>query len=308
MFSRAKRALTSVALMMAIVTPTVVSSIAEAQMLRNQTNTVLTSVNGQNLTQGMVNNAIAFGEFLAGEKFTLSEISSLKEAAVKEFRNNPTSTIQGYNTIAQVLSQIRQLNNPVARAQVREKLFTKIYLNQLAKQTLNEPGLMTTVYKHSPVIAADSANELVVSKQGLKSYFDCYNFIAQLVGIPLIKTEEKARTLQYLQQNFHTFAHPNKVLLAKAESSWINLQQVWASWSPKDKQMKIEALKKLAKNSNIATLPFALEDVAWNSQSSQTSQNLINSIDAKIRQLQENMIFCAGGPYVTTCSFPYRKP
>lgn len=307
MSSRWKRALTSVALMMAIVTPTVISSIASAQTPRIRASAVLTSVNGQNLTQGMVNNAIAFAEFLAGEKFTPSEVSWLKDVAVKEFRNNPTSTIQAFNTIAQVFSEIRQLNNPVARAQVREKLFTKIYLDQLAKQRLNGPSVMTIVYKHSPVIAADPASELVVTKRGMQSYFDCYNFTAQLVGRPLITTEEKARALQSLQQHFHAFPQENKVMLATAESSWINLQQVWATWSPKDKQVKIEAFKQFAKNSGIETLPFALQQVAWNSQNSQTSQNLIDSMNARIRKLQENTFSCGPGLYVPTCWIDRKK-
>jgi hypothetical protein len=267
--------------MMAIVTPTVISSIAEAQAPRTQASAVLTSVNGQNLTQGMVNNAIAFYEFIVGEKFTSSEVSWFKEVIVKEFTNNPASTIQSHNTIAKFLLEIRQLNNPVARVQVREKLFTQLYLNELAKGTLNEPGVMTIVYKHSPVIAADPASKLVVTKRGIESYVEWYNFTAQLVGRPLVTNQEKAETTLYLQQNFRNIPLANRMMLAAAESHWLKLQQVWSSSSREYKLQKVAQLREIAKNKK-ASLPFSFINIALGSQIDRAWRN--NEIPA-IRQL-----------------------
>ncbi|KAB8334663.1 hypothetical protein SD80_009940 [Scytonema tolypothrichoides VB-61278] len=102
MSSQFKHALMSVALIVAIVTPTVIESRAIAQTPRIRASTVLTSANGQNLTQGMIDDVIGFGEFLAGEKFTPSEVSWLKDLAVKGFPKETASEIQGYNIYGSV--------------------------------------------------------------------------------------------------------------------------------------------------------------------------------------------------------------
>ncbi|BAZ24014.1 hypothetical protein NIES4073_49060 [Kalymmatonema gypsitolerans NIES-4073] len=272
MYSRLKQALTSVALMVAIVTPTVIESRAIAQTPRIRASAVLTSANGQNLTQEMINDAIAFGEFLAGEKFTPSEVSWFKDLAVKGFPKETASEIQGYNIIAKVLSEIRQLNNPVVRVQVREKLFTQIYLNQLAKGTLNEPGIMTIVSKHSPVIAADPTSKLVVTKRGFESYFEWYNFTEQLLGRPLLTNQAKAEALLEFPKHFHNIPLENKMMLAAAESHWLNLQQVWSKSSREYKLQKIAQLREIAKNPK-ALLPFSFINIALGSQIYQAWRN-----------------------------------
>lgn len=266
MSSQWQRALTSVALMLAIVTPTVVENSAIAQVPKSRASIVLTSANGKNLTQAMVNDAIAFGEFLAGEKFTPSEKSWLKDLAIKAFRKVPASEIQEYNVVAKVLSQIKQLNNPVMRVRARENAFTYIYLRDLAKQTLNEPSLMTIVYKHSPAIAADPVTKLVVTKRDLESYFEWYNFTYQLIGRPLLTNQAKAEvTLSLQQKGLRDIPLANRMMLAAAESHWLNLQQVWSRSSQKSKQKKVAQLKEMAKNKN-AQLVFNFINIALESQ------------------------------------------
>lgn len=258
-------ALTSVALTLAIVTPTVVENRAMAQVSRSRASTVLTSANGKNLTQAMVNDAIAFGEFLAGDKFTPSEKSWLKDLAIKEFRKAPASEIQAYNIVAKVLSQIKQLNNPVMRARARENAFTYIYLRDLAEQTLNEPSFTSIVYKHSPVIAADPTSQLVVTKRGIESYFEWYNFTQQLLGRPLLTNQQKAERTLDLQQAFRNIPVPNRMMFAAAESHWLNLQQVWSKSSPEYKQQKVAQLKEIAKNKNVP-LAFNFINIALESR------------------------------------------
>jgi hypothetical protein len=272
MSNRLKHALMSVALMVSIVIPIAIKSRAIAQTPRIRASAVLTSGNGYNLTQGMINDAIAFGEFLAGEKFTPSEVSWVKNLAVKGFRKEPASEIQAYNNIAKFLSEIRQLNNPVLYAQVREKLFTKIYLNQLVKQTLNEPNIMTIVYKHSPVVAADPENKLVVTKRGMKSFIDCSNLAAQLVGKPLITSQPDTQTLLQIKQVFQTIPMENKRILAAAESHWLNLQQLWSNSSQEYKLQKVAQLKAITKNTELS-LPMTFINITLGAQTYPGRQN-----------------------------------
>lgn len=255
----------SVALIVAIVTPTVIESRAIAQTPRIRASTVLTSANGQNLTQGMIDDTIRFGEFLAGEKFTPSEVSWIKDLAVKDFPKETASEIQSYNIIAKVLSEIRQLNNPVVRVQVREKLFTQIHLNQLAKGTLNEPTIMTLVYKHSPVIAADPTNKVVLTKRGLESYFEWHNFTQQLLGRPLLTNQVKAEALLEFPKVFHNIPLENKMMLAAAESHWLNLQQVWSKSSQEYKLQKVAQLREIVKNPKFSA-SFTLLNITLKSQ------------------------------------------
>ncbi|MGB3642747.1 MAG: hypothetical protein WBA39_34955, partial [Rivularia sp. (in: cyanobacteria)] len=137
MFNR-MRAVTFAALMLATASPVIVNNTAVAQVQRPTkiASTVLATVNGQQLTQSMVDSAIELGEFMADHKFTAADKRWIIDSEVKLFRNNPNKEIQAYRQIAQILSQIKQSRDPVQLAQARESLMSGTYLNLLQNNQL----------------------------------------------------------------------------------------------------------------------------------------------------------------------------
>ena len=121
MFNR-MRAATFAILLLATASPviTINTAVAQTQSSTKIASTVLATVDGQQFTQSMVNSAIELGEFLADQKFTTAEKRWIIDSEVKMFRNNPNGEMQAYRLIGQILSQIKQLRNPVKLAQARE--------------------------------------------------------------------------------------------------------------------------------------------------------------------------------------------
>lgn len=236
------RAITFAALMLATASSIVVNNTAVAQIQRPTkiASTVLATVNGQQLTQSMVNSAIELGEFMAGHKFTAAEKQWIINSEVKMFRNNPSEEIQAYRQIAQILSQIKQSRDPVQLAQVRENLMANIYLTLLQNNHVNTPSTWTIVYKYSPVIFADPKNNFVVTKRTLDSIYAPVNFVAQLTGRP-----SQTPNYQGMAQGFPQYnqkLHPQqRKNWATAESRWVRLQSEWSKASPQQRQ-KIVAL------------------------------------------------------------------
>lgn len=236
--------------------------------------TILTSVNGQNLTQGMFDDVRAFGEFLAGKNFTPSEVSWLKKIVIKDFSLSTVSEIQSYNKLAKLLSDIRQLN-PILQAKFREQMLAGMYLNLLAENKLDEPSLMTLVYKHVPVIAVDPTNKVVVTKRAIESYFELYNFTEQLLGKPSsVSNQAKKEALLGIQKVFHTIALENKIRLAESESNWLNLQQLWSTSSQEYKLQKVAQLREIVKNPKLSAA-WTLLNITLKSQVDSGSQGPI---------------------------------
>lgn len=242
MFNR-MRAITFAALMIATASPLIINNTAVAQVQRPTkiASTVLATVNGQQLTQSMVDSVIEVGEFLAGHKFSQVEKSWAKELLVANFSKNPLGVVQEDKFVRQVLSDIKKYSQrPVSLAQMRESLFTNIHLSKLAQNTVNQPSIMTIVYKYSPVIFADPANNFVVTKRTIDSIYAPMNFVAQLAGRPP-KTPNYQRYPQGFPRYNQTLHPKQRKNWATAESRWARLQLEWSKASPQQRQ-KIVAL------------------------------------------------------------------
>lgn len=149
------RAATFATLLLATASPAIIdnTAVAQTQSSTKIASTVLATVNGQQLTQGMVDSIIEVGEFLADHKFSQAEKSWFRDVAIKDFRENPTEEIKGYRGVSQIISEIRKNSqNPLNLASGREKLMADIYLHLLAKNEVNKPSIMTIVFKYSPII------------------------------------------------------------------------------------------------------------------------------------------------------------
>lgn len=242
MFNR-MRAATFTALMLATVSPAMINSTAVAQVQRPTkiASTVLVTANGYQLTQSMVDSAIQVGEFLADHKFSAAEKRWVKEFLVESFRKNPVGIVQENKFVRQVISDIKKHSrSPINLALGRERLFANIYLSKLANNTVNQPSIMTIVYKYSPVIFADPRNNFVVTKRTIDSIYAPINFVAQLAGRPPQTPNYKGMAQGFPKYNktLHPLRRKN---WATAESRWVRLQLEWSKASPQQRQ-KIVAL------------------------------------------------------------------
>lgn len=246
MFKRI-RAVTFATLLLATASPVITinnTAVAQSQSPTKIASAVLATVNGQQLTQDMVDSYIAVGEFLADHKFSQADKSWFRDVAIKDFRNNPNQEMQSYRNVEQILSETRKYSqNPVNLASGREKLMASVYLDLLAKNQLNKPSIMTIVYKYSPVLFADPGNNFVVTKRTLDSIFAPMNFVKQLAGRP-IQTPNYQAMAQGLPQYYKTLSPQKRKNWATAESRWVRLQLEWSKASPQQRQQIVAFINK----------------------------------------------------------------
>ena len=283
------RAVTFAALMLATASSAIVNNtaVAQVQAPTKIASTVLATVNGQQLTQSMVNSAIELGEFLAGHKFTAADKRWYTDMKVKMFRNNPVAEMQGYRTFGRILSKIKQLRDPVNLAQYREKFIANFYLNQFAKNQANSFPIMTMVYKYSPVIYANPKYKIVVTKRTADSLVASRNFVAKLAGKPLVNIDYNYWA-QDLRRSGEDFASPQiRKNFATAESRWFRLQQAWSNTPPQEQQKAIALINKyLQRGHKIPNIARELESIASGGNRTANSSNTMSQFNSDMRKLQ----------------------
>ncbi|MBF2016124.1 MAG: hypothetical protein IGS23_13145 [Rivularia sp. T60_A2020_040] len=262
-------------------------AVAQTQSSTKIASTVLVTVNGQQLTQDMVNSAIEVGEFLAGHKFSQADKSWFRDVAIKEFGENTTEQIQGYRNVGQILSEIRKNSqNPLNLAYGRETLMTNIYLNLLAKNKVNRPSIMTIVYKYSPVIFADPEYKVVVTKRTVDSMNASSEFVAQLAGTS-VRNPTYEGWARGLQRTRSGFSSPNvRRNFATAESRWVRLQQAWSNTPPQERQKAIAFINKyLQRGHEIHNIARELESIANGENRTANSSDPMSQFNSDMQKI-----------------------
>ena len=287
MFNR-MRAVTFTILLLSTASPviTINTAVAQTQSSTKIASTVLATANGQQLTQGMVDSGIKIGEFVAGQKFSQEDKRWIKELLIKNFHQNPNNTMQGYRFTEQILSEMKKYSqNPVRLALGRERLFRHVYFHDLAKNQVNQPSIMTIVYKYSPVIFADPGNNFVVTKRTIDSIYAPINFVAQSAGRPT-QTPNYQGMAQGFPRYYKTISAHQKKNWATAESRWVRFQTAWSKSSPQQKQKIAAFINKQLKaghdEGNIAGY------LLHNANSQNTASN-INGLQSKINDELESL-------------------
>ncbi|AFY53042.1 hypothetical protein Riv7116_0439 [Rivularia sp. PCC 7116] len=283
------RTITFAALMLATASPVIVNNTAVAQVQRPTkiASTVLATVNGQQLTQSMVNSAIEVGEFLAGQKFTAADKQWVRDLLIKGFRDNSVEFMQGYRLVEEVLPGIKKHSqNPLKLAYGREKLFANIYLSNLANNSLNKPSIMTVVYKYSPVIYVDPTYKIVVTKRTVDAMNASSKFVAQLAGTSVRNPtyEGWARGLQRTRSGFSS-ANVRKSF-ATAESRWVRLQQAWSNTPPQERQKAVALINKyFQRGHKIHNIAREFENIANGENRTANSSNTMSQFNSDMQKI-----------------------
>ena len=257
------RAVTFTILLLSTASPviTINTAVAQTQSSTKIASTVLATANGQQLTQGMVDSGIKIGEFVAGQKFSQEDKRWIKELLIKNFHQNPNNTMQGYRFTEQILSEMKKYSqNPVRLALGRERLFRHVYFHDLAKNQVNQPSIMTIVYKYSPVIFADPGNNFVVTKRTIDSVTASRNLVAKIAGKPVIKPDYRGWKQAFEKENLKDFSPKGIKNLAKAESRWVGLQVSLSKASPQQRKKIINYIQQLMQDgTNLGNIARNLE-------------------------------------------------
>jgi hypothetical protein len=282
------RAATFAALMLATASPAIVNNTAVAQVQRPTkiASTILVTVNGQQLTQSMVDSAIEFGEYLAGHKFTAADKRWYRDIKIKSFRSNPVAEMQGYRVFGQKLSKMKQLRDPVQLAEYRENYIANLYLSLLANNRVNSFPIMTMVYKYSPVLYANPKYKIVVSKRTVDSLIASRNFVAKLAGKPLMPIDYNYWA-QDLRRSGEDFASPQiRKSFATAESRWVRLQQAWSNTPPQGRHKAIAFINKnLQRGYKVHNIARELEDIANGENTAANGSNTMSQFNSDMQKI-----------------------
>ena len=269
------------ALILAIASPVIASNtVVQTKNYKILTSKVLATVNGQKLTQRMVDTHIEFGEFLANHEFTAAEKLWVTEIQVKDFKNNPSEELQGYKSIEEIATGIRKFSKePIKLTRIREKLILYIHLSRLKENQVNKPSIMTIVYKYSQVIFADPKHRIVVTKRAIDALYVSENFLAKLVGEPLKIADYKSLSQYFQQVNEEAFSPLIKENLISADSRWGASQRAWPRTTPQQKQKLIAAIKNdLQKGTKLSYIARTLENIWMDEYDTSEAQRELNSL------------------------------
>jgi hypothetical protein len=243
-----------VALMLPLVAPAM-GDRAIAQTSASTGNTVVMTVNGQTLTQQMLDDFIALGEFIAAREFTETDRQALRVLLTSDFRANPTLVIDGHNSVRGALDLTTQFKDPTDLVKARELLAAKTYFdvaNQDPTKTNGAALLLSLAIRYSPVLVSDPETKLVIPERSIDFLIARRNFTAEITGVPSIAITSKDEFRQWLQQNFRSLPRDSQEYYAFGESDWLKLQAAWSNLSPQQKQEVVADIQQYVRTQQAA--------------------------------------------------------
>src|SRR5262249_35405331 len=83
-------------------------------------NTVVATSGSHRLTEGMLEDATYFSQFLAGQRFSAPDLAVMREGLISTFRTQGAKDATGYQALAQFVPALRRTRSVLAAAKARE--------------------------------------------------------------------------------------------------------------------------------------------------------------------------------------------
>ncbi len=141
---------------------------------------VLASSGNYQYTQLHFNKALQFTEFICGANLTRNEVSLLKQGELKDFYDDPVTSLQNIADIDAQMQQFYALTDPVQIGFARSILIANLYNNIQAMP--NDYPFKSIFNKYNVVLAIDPYNGISLTQKDVNSYFDFMEFYASLMG------------------------------------------------------------------------------------------------------------------------------
>lgn len=131
---------------------------------------VLATSQGFNMTEGLFNKGLRFTEFLLGTKITEAEKQQGLQESIAGFQANPQYTIQETNSVDAQMQMLYQLADPTQIALARSGMICQLYV--AFQNSPERPILRVLMEKYVPVLAYDPYNLLMFTEPDFQAYLD----------------------------------------------------------------------------------------------------------------------------------------
>lgn len=170
------------------------------------------------ITQGQINDAIAFGEFLAGHSFTGDERVTVAGTVLAEFEASPESAMARLLAVRKAIGRIRA-TTPIERVRRRTEALTQITLAE--RRAGATSAVMEIVHAHHPTLLVDAERSVVITRDTFDAWGRWRVMIAGMVGLELDGIWDGEQELAELPTRFDGWTDEQVEPMTRAHESLI---------------------------------------------------------------------------------------
>lgn len=221
----------------AFATQKITKELIESDSDRADPTKVWAVANGFELTEEIITDTLAFGEFLASHPFSADERNGLRHEMMREFNSTTREDYDTYLQVGQIVSALSELS-PMRRVTLRRDLMRDIHFE--LQEAEEDSPLMAMVYRHNPILGADQELGLVATKAGYLSLLASNLFVLERAGLEPISAAEIDESVEQLRNEYAEMSKKEKQYLADAEVNWFKLITMWQSWDAKKRKERMQ--------------------------------------------------------------------
>lgn len=199
---------------------------------------VLAEAGDFRLTQQMLDDTVAFAEFLAARTIDTNDKLDLRREIIDQF---PSSTQEDHEAYRDVGTLVRQLGTVGAlkQAEVRREMMNRIWFD--AQLSGEESPFLDLVYRYNPVLGSDERLGLVALRVSFDALLASNSFVATKAGLDPLTPAERDAFAEQVSKEYESMNDRQKRYLADGEVSWLKLITVWQTWDEQkqNEQMRI---------------------------------------------------------------------
>jgi hypothetical protein len=187
---------------------------------------VVAGSGGYQLTEQMIEQALRFGQILAGSDFSASDAAALRGDLIATFEKEPAKQIEAYEAVAKALREaVGRKPSWSTLALVRYKVWQGYGENEEAFRGFQSYPFGEMVLKYNPVLV--NSGGMIVTKTDVDCQFYADALVAKAAGIVPPTQVEKDQFIRDLPSQFESMPREQQEYLRRAELRLVNLQTVY---------------------------------------------------------------------------------
>jgi len=173
----------------------------------------------------MIEQALRFGEILAGSDFSPSDAARLRNDLIACFQKEPAKQKEAYQSIAKALPETPgRKPSWLDLALIRYKVWQGYAENQEDFRGFQSSPFGKMVLKYNPALA--NSGGMIVTKTDVDCQFYANTVVAKAAGFAPPTETDKDRFVRSLPSQFASWPKEQQEYLARAELRLVNLVQV----------------------------------------------------------------------------------
>ena len=170
------------------------------------------------LTEGMLQQALRFGQILAGADFSPSDAAALRSDLIADFQKEPAKQVAEYESVAKTMprpSVVTGKNTWLDLALLRYRMWQVYAENPDVFRSFQSYPFGRVVLKYNPVLV--NSGGMIVTKTDVECQFYADNLVAQAAGVPPPAQTVKDEFIRSLPSRFASLPREQQEYLRRAE-------------------------------------------------------------------------------------------